>query len=87
MNVKEFSNDHPELQKAEHFAATASGGGGVLGQSMDRLSEEQICSYNTEGGLATSIWRSRSEKKKKKNSAGEEEEEEEQCREEEERMI
>ncbi|KAK0574315.1 hypothetical protein LWI29_021572 [Acer saccharum] len=29
----EFSNDHPELQKAEHFAATASGGGGVLGQS------------------------------------------------------
>ncbi|KAK1560180.1 hypothetical protein Q3G72_023260 [Acer saccharum] len=46
---------------------------------MDRLSEEQICSYNTEGGPATPIWRSRSEKKKKKkkNNAGEEEEEEE----------
>ncbi|KAK0574831.1 hypothetical protein LWI29_029792 [Acer saccharum] len=32
-NTSNSSNDQPELQKAEHFAATASGGGGVLSQA------------------------------------------------------
>ncbi|KAK1555659.1 hypothetical protein Q3G72_029635 [Acer saccharum] len=38
-NTSNSSNDHPELQKAEHFAATASGGGGVLGQRIQWTNE------------------------------------------------